>query len=266
MKFPVVPVLLGVGVLGALVLSSQKTVPAPTPTPIPTPQPRQDLINQMLALVAQAKQNPQSVNPDQMDALAAQLDLNGYKAEAAFLRQAAMDVRLGQQRPPILAPGMQPPINGGNLLQKYNELLNRARNPQSTLMVSDMETLVNDLRQQGYTNQAQVLQLEAEKARLERDPLPCLVSPCPYGPVKLNKPVLGMETWISTQGTGFIIPNTPPGEWGHVKVRPTKIDNNNVEAVVVAYKPTIQSPELKPTSPTPILLTIALNSWKPTLR
>lgn len=185
MAFPTIPVLLGAGVIG-LVLLTRKTETPSTPIPPQPPSPvPQNLLQQMANFIAQARANPQSVNADQMDVLANQLEANGNISEALMLRAWASSVRLSQQAIP-----RPPPVReAGPLLTQMNQLLTQASNPQSQIVVDEMDRLANVLYQQGLSTQANELRAAADKARLERDPLPCLNPPCPYGPVKRPQPV-----------------------------------------------------------------------------
>jgi hypothetical protein len=253
------PLAIGGGLALLLVASSGKTEPQQQ-KPQQPPNLPPDLQTQFQTLLAQAQASPQTVNPDQMDALAAQLDAQGFPQQASLLRATAAQVRISQNRPPLIPTGMGP---NNALIQNFQALLNKARDPNSTIIVEDMESIGRQLRDQGFLNEAQALQKEADKARQERNPLPCLNPPCPYGPVTINRPVLGAETLINAEGTGFIVPNLPLTESGFIRVRPTSINPNTVDVVVLSYKTTANGPDLPVTANPPIALTIPLTKWKP---
>lgn len=176
------PLAIGAGVTLLLVSAGGRTAPPPPiyPPP-PRPQPGPDLLQQFNTILTQATTNPQSVNPDQMDALAAQLDANGYTQQGATLRALAAQIRLTQNRPIPLPPAAGP---NNALLQRYQTLLVRVRDPQSTIVVDELDNTSRELSNLGFTTESQILALEAQKARQERDPLACIVPPCPFGPVK----------------------------------------------------------------------------------
>lgn len=67
--------------------------PPPPPNPSPAPLPIDVLMASFNSLLAQAAIDPNSVDPDTMDYVAAQLDMANYPQQAATLRAAATQVR-----------------------------------------------------------------------------------------------------------------------------------------------------------------------------
>lgn len=202
---PLLPLGLGAGVVTALLLTRKSL-------------PESCLIRRgrATALMQMALQNPRGADPFAMENLARELDAcvsvdPEAPAAAAALRQGAQAVRAAQGNlplplpagpapggaapvpPPGPGPGPGPAVpNAPNVPMNPNQavvdegrqLILRAQNPQSSMVRPDrMEQIADQLAAAGFTDDARLLRDEALKARRQRDPMPCQVGPCPYGPV-----------------------------------------------------------------------------------
>lgn len=78
--------------------------PQPQPGPVPVPPvPVGVLLTQASVLLQQATMNPNSVDPNAMDYVAAQLDQAGLPGQAAQMRATAAQVRLSRSNIPPLS-------------------------------------------------------------------------------------------------------------------------------------------------------------------
>lgn len=172
---PVIPVLVGLGTLGVLYLTSQSSQATPPPSPGPGPSTDPQGVA-LLALaqqyVAQAAANPASVDPNALDALASQLQAYGYDQQAGLLRQTAIQLR-GLPVPPggpaIPPPVTMPPANTvPPLVARSNQLIEQARLQPLAVDLSAMEMLAPQLEAAGFTMEAAQLRAEAQRVRLLR--------------------------------------------------------------------------------------------------
>lgn len=199
----ILPVILGASALGLIFFTgkpAQMAPPSPTPTPPipippipippgplppgpgPGPTPQEQLLQQFSILVQQATTNPNSVNPDQLDQLANQLEASGRTIEAGVLRQLSLQIRMTRgplppsaQNPPpgggleggILTPPGQPAPGGINpgimpvgLVNQMNFLMN---NPAAE--PTALEALANTLQPMGFLTQVTQLRNKARELR-----------------------------------------------------------------------------------------------------
>ena len=89
-----------------------------------------------------------------------------------------MPVPTGNPQPPLQPPQVSP------ISAEGARLLAEARDPNSRMLVPERyELLARTAQAQGNPGLASELQNAATRIRTERDPVPCLRAPCPYGPV-----------------------------------------------------------------------------------
>lgn len=106
MAFPLIPVLLGTGALGALyLLTGQKPQGAEVEKPnTPTSQAGPPAMPAALRTAIDQLLTTPGVDPNQLDAFADKLDGYGFKAEAAQLHAKAAQLRAQKPAPPVPPP------------------------------------------------------------------------------------------------------------------------------------------------------------------
>ena len=108
-----IPGLLSAGVVALVAASRSPTPPPPPPPPPPAPNPAA-LLARFQAFLQRAQQNPQEVNPNDMDCLAFDLQQANLSAQAQQLHAAANAVRSARGMGPLPFPTvMCPPPTGG---------------------------------------------------------------------------------------------------------------------------------------------------------
>lgn len=174
-----IPLLLGAGVVAVLVLTRN---PKPKDVAPPLPPPQQTLQQQFEQILAQGLQNPGSVDPERLDALAAQLQAAGMTQQADQLRALAAQVRANRALPP---PGTVPTgplptdLSSADLTRWYNDLL--AQDP-SHVDIPTVLSIVAQLNRAGRTVEGnQLVNLVARARQLQPLPPPGGATPAGMG-------------------------------------------------------------------------------------
>jgi len=160
-----VPILLTGGVIAAVLLMRNKSAVSPQPQPQPQPQPipQGDLLAQFNAVIAQVQANPQSVDPAQVEALAAQLQAAGLTNEAQTLRVIAGTLRAQRGLPTGGGVPRRDPI-----LAEFDTTLEMTRRGPFLLDLAKADQLVERLRVAGYTTESAQLKDAVQTVRLMR--------------------------------------------------------------------------------------------------
>jgi len=154
--------------------------PGPRPAPPgPVPGPALDPMT-LLAMLAAASQqliiNPSSLDPNQLETLAYQLDAAGLPSQAQQARQMAQQLRQsrGQAPQPQPGPAPVPPVPVDVLLTQASVLLQQAAMNPNSVDPSAMEYVAAQLDQAGLPGQAAQMRAAAAQVRLSRSNIPPL--------------------------------------------------------------------------------------------
>lgn len=134
----------------------------------------------LLAMLAAASQqliiNPSSLDPNQLETLAYQLDAAGLPSQAQQARQMAQQLRQsrGQAPQPQPGPAPVPPVPVDVLLTQASVLLQQAAMNPNSVDPSAMEYVAAQLDQAGLPGQAAQMRAAAAQVRLSRSNIPPL--------------------------------------------------------------------------------------------